>query len=200
MEENQIPTANQTVPESVSFPGAMPPIKKRSNKWVYIVIVFVIIIGVIAFLVFKGSQSGSGEATPEPTELPTSQETIAPTPTPTPSSVTKDQIKIQILNGTGIVGEAAYLVNQLKPLGYTSATTGNSDTSSATATKVTFATKVPSDVVSEITNLLKTIYQSVETNTSSSLTSSDIQIITGLKKGATPLSTSTPIPTATPSQ
>ncbi|HEX6977617.1 MAG TPA: LytR C-terminal domain-containing protein [Patescibacteria group bacterium] len=195
MEENQIPTSNPTVPESVSFPGAMPPAKKKSNKWIYIVIVFVIIIGVIAFLVFKGSQAGSEEATTEPTDLATPSQTVEPTPTATPASVTKDEIKIQVLNGTGIAGEAAYLVNQLKPLGYTSTTTGNSDTSSATATKVTFATKISSDVVTEITSQLKSIYQSVETDTSSSLTSTDIQIITGLRKGATANPSSTPTPT-----
>lgn len=201
MEENKVST-NPTVPDTVSFPGSIPPVKKRSNKWIYIIVVFVILIGVIAVLVFKGSQTTSEEEpTPPPLgELSSPEATPESTPTPSPSSVSKEDIRVQILNGTGIPGEAGYLQGQLRSSGYTNITTGNADNTSNATTQVIFASSVSADVVTEVTTQLKSIYQTVQSDTSRSLTSTDIQIITGLKKGATPLPAETATPTPTPSQ
>ncbi len=127
-------------------------------------------------------------------------QTPTPAPSASPSSVDKDQIKIQILNGTGIPGEAAYLQNQLKPLGYTNITAGNADSTTNTTTQVIFASGVSETVKTEITAQLKSIYETVQADTSRSLTSTDIQITTGLKKGATPKPAETPSPTPTPTQ
>ncbi len=204
MEENQIPTT-PSVPNSVSFPGSVPSTpRKKGNKWIYIVIVFIVIIVVIAFLVFKGAQAPSTDngasPSPETSQLTNNQPvaTPAPTPSPSPSSVSKDQIKIQILNGTGIPGEAAYLQNQLKPLGYTNITAGNADSTTNTTTQVIFASGVSQTVMTEITTQLKSIYQTVQSDTSRSLTSTDVQITTGLRKGATPKPVDTATPTPTP--
>ncbi|MFA6602762.1 MAG: LytR C-terminal domain-containing protein [Candidatus Shapirobacteria bacterium] len=70
--------------------------------------------------------------TPAPTEvIPTA------TPTPTIAEISKT-LKIQVLNGTEINGQAALLKNQVTTLGFTSVNTGNAP---ETATQNTIRTK-----------------------------------------------------------
>jgi heme/copper-type cytochrome/quinol oxidase subunit 2 len=200
----------------VGFPGANQPIQqtqpKKNWKWLIILILFLIVIGGVTFFVFKSSRSASSlneSPTPDTSNL-TNIATPEPTSTPSASPTDKATINIQVLNGTGIAGEASYLVDQLKPLGYTNVTTGNATTQNATDTQVTFATTVPQDVVKELTAKLGTLYTNVTTNNSTLPSGIDVQITTGLKKGATsaPAATATnapaasttpsPTPTATP--
>jgi len=149
---------------------------------------------------------GSGDATP----TPSSQEDLFTPPaveesqTATPSPVAKAEVTIQIQNGTGITGEASYLQGILKSLGYSDIKTGNAATQDATTTSITFKSSLSQAVVDEITTKLKTLYDKVETKTSSS-TTYDVVIVTGLRKGATAkpsataTSTSTSTPTSSPS-
>jgi cytoskeletal protein RodZ len=206
MEES---TPIQSTPtETVGFPGAAPVPPQRSKKswkWLIILILFLIVIGGVTFFVFKSSRSAStldDNTTPQPTSSLTDNFTPEPTPAATPAD--KSQINIQVLNGTGIAGEAGLLSDQLKNLGYTSITTGNAPDQNATDTQVTFGPNVSQDVVTEITGKLNTLYTSVTTN-NSTLNGVDIQITTGLRKGqsaatAAPADTASPAPTATPGQ
>src|SRR5258708_199334 len=199
MEENSPmqPTSN----EPVGFPGAMPtpasqPTSNGNWKWLVILILFLVVIGAVTFFVFKSSRGVSSEASPTPTA--TDMANVAtPTATATAAPVDKTQLKIQVLNGTGIAGEAGLLSDALKALGYTNVTSGNASTQNATSTQVTFASTVSSDVVAEITNKLKDLYTNVTTG-NSTLSGSDIQIVTGVRKGQTVQATATP--TAHPAQ
>jgi hypothetical protein len=189
---------------NVSFPTVGEP-KKSGGAKTLLIIGVLILVGILGFVIYKSAtgknQNGSNEPTPFENLTTPSQDQTVPVVTPTPTAtVNRTGVKIQIQNGTGITGEAAYLQTQLKGLGYTTISVGNSAQQNLTATQVSFASTLSSDVITEITAKLNSIYQSVTTATSAS-TTYDVVIVTGLRKGATaiPAATPTATPTASPS-
>src|SRR3972149_10593353 len=111
MEETQQPQVQQPM-EPVGFPGANRPVAvqpKKSWKWLIILVLFLVVIGGVTFFVFKSSKSGStlGENTDETLGITDSliSETPLESPTPTPEAVDKAEVRVQVLNGTGIAGE-----------------------------------------------------------------------------------------------
>jgi len=192
----------------VSFPTVGTE-KKNGGAKTLLIVGILVLIGILGYVIYKSaSGKDNGTALTEPTpyqNMAAPDETVSPiaSPTPTLAAADKTKVKIQIQNGTGITGEAAYLETLLKGLGYTNITVGNSPTQNATDTQVSYSSSVSSSVISEITAKLNTVYQSVKSVNSTS-TAYDVVIITGLRKGATAKPTSTPtaaptaIPTATP--
>jgi hypothetical protein len=176
---------------------------KKDKKAVGLVLLLIALVlvggGVFYFLSLRNKQESKIES-PTRTELPMIvEEKSIPTSTPTATPVEvvdKKLVSIQVLNGTGIVGEAAYLQDKLNSLGYTSVKIGNAPKQNYESTQVTFSSKLSYSVVSEITKELEKIYQKVETKKSSS-TSYDVEIITGLRSGQTPKASTTPKPTST---
>jgi hypothetical protein len=98
---------------------------------------------------------------------------------------------VQVQNGTGVPGEAAFLETEVKKLGFTTVETGNADNKNYTATEVSFSSRVPEDVKTELTTKLQELYTSVKVSDSSSA-GIDIRIITGTRKGAKAASSPTP--------
>ncbi len=179
------------------------PIKKNKSglKWLLIVILLLLITGVAGFFL---TQSQTEEDLPTPTPM---VEDTLPTETPEPTSsakpVSKADIKVEVQNGTGVAGEAGFLQTTLKAMGFENITVGNAATQDATTTTVTYSSSVAKEVQDELTAKLKTLYTSVETKTSSTLTKSDILIVTGTRKGstsasATPKGSTTSKPSTTP--
>jgi hypothetical protein len=201
MDENQesaqsTPQQQEDRTPEVGFPVAQPRPKAKSGRLVLLALALLILVGGGIFLFTRGSKEKSQETTPTPTvegteTFPTEE------PTTTPTSIDKSDIKIEVLNGTGIAGEAAYLQGVLKNLGYSDISAGNADSQDETVTTVTFARSLSSSIVDEITKKLEAIYEDVESKTSSTQ-KSDVVIVTGLKKGVTPKPTSTPTTTITP--
>lgn len=197
----------ETVPPptgGVSFPTVGEPKKTGGTKTLLIVGVLVLV-GILGFVIYKSASNKSNEdilSEPTPFEnlnAPTEEVTVSsPTPSTAPVTVDKTKVKIQIQNGTGITGEAAYLQTLLKGMGYTNIVVGNSTQQDLTATQVSFASTLSSEVVKEITAKLNTVYQSVTTTTSAS-TAYDVVITTGLRKGTTPKPVATPKASVTPS-
>ena len=109
----------------------------------------------------------------------------------------KEKVSIEVLNGTGIAGEAGFLQGKLKTLGYSKIEAGNASNQDNEATSVVFSDKLPDSIVEEITKLLEDTYKTVKTRTSSS-GSVDVSITTGMRKGATPKPSITATPTPTP--
>lgn len=203
MDENQESQVQETQQEEVrpqsnpgvSFPTIPSSDRPNSNTGKVILIVSVLaIVGVLGFFVFRGLKGG-GEATPTPESV---VEGTAASPEATPSpSIDKTKIKIEVQNGTGITGEAAYLQDQLKSLGYSNIKVGNASSQDNTTTTVTFAKDTSSAVVDEITAKLEQLYKKVESKTSSTV-KTDVLIVTGLRKGATPKPSAAPtaVPTS----
>lgn len=206
--ENQMSQAPEVVSQpqgsGVSFP-TIGENKKSGGAKTLLIVGILILVGILGFVIFKSASKKSETILLEPTpfdNLTTDQTEATPVATPTPAAVTADKtkIKIQIQNGTGITGEAAYLETQLKTLGYTDISLGNSAVQNLTVTQVSYASSLAGSVSTELTAKLNTIYQSI-TNSSSTGTIYDVVIVTGLRKGATAKPSASPSasPTATPS-
>lgn len=207
--QNQAQQSYQEIPQQqnngVSFPTVGNE-KKGNGAKTLLIVGILVLVGILGYVIYKSASDKSADTSVlvEPTPYtnmvaPETQETVEPSATPTSTAsaapTDKTKIKIQVQNGTGITGEAAYLQNILKGLGYTEISVGNSATQDAIDTEVSFGSSVPTSVVTEITSKLNTTYQTV-VKTSSTSTAYDIVVITGLKKGATARPTATP--TATP--
>lgn len=205
MEESQQNSENQINQEpqveekpsnpEVGFPLSQQKTKKKSNVLVFIILGIVILVGGIIFFVTKGKKD---------TELvsptPASEGVTISTPSSTeaPEAVDKADVAIEVLNGTGIPGEASYLQDKLKVLGYSDIEVGNADEQDQTITTVTFNADLDEANKNEIQTELEKLYKDVTVKTSSSL-SVDASIVTGLKKGATAKPSPTATPTAKPS-
>jgi hypothetical protein len=193
-QEQQVETPTTAPAESVTFSPL--PQKSSGSKLpkIIIIIVILVILGVGAYLILKRGSQSSEEIFP--TSEPTSEEVTTPIPTSTPAPVDKTKIKIEIQNGTSISGEAAYLRDLLKNLGYSDIQIGNAEDQNETVATVTFAKTTASQIQDEITAKLKTVYTEVDVKTSSTLKTS-VLVVTGLRKGQTPKPSATP--TASPS-
>lgn len=209
MEETQSTSENQSSYQSgqsspgVSFPTVGEP-KKTGGIKTLLVVGVLILVAILGFMIYKSASKDSANATPTPdadilaTPSTDNLPVVTAQPTSTPAAkVNKSEVEIQIQNGTGITGEAAYLQTQLSALGYSNIKVANSD-ATVTATSVTFLNTLDSSVVTEITQKLNTIYQTVNTKTSTSGTF-DVVIITGLRKGTTPRPSGSATPRASSS-
>lgn len=212
MNQPQPPIPHQ--PE-VSFPQPREPQSKGSNAKVIIAVVGVIIILVVGGWFILGNNAG-GDDTPSPTPngglstFPTPAQTSTPEPTATatPEPVDKSEIKIEVLNGTGVPGEASFLQGELEELGYEDITAGNADEQDATDTVATYSRDLSAEVADEITERLEALYEKVTTRRATISGGYDISITTGTRKKSGSSATSSPTassrarssatPTATP--
>jgi hypothetical protein len=202
--EEQHPVSSPLNSSPLSSVQSQRQYPKKGKKTVGLILLLIslVLVGgaVFYFLSLKKNGNSQKQETISGTPVPiVVEEKMESSPTPTISPVVdKKAISIQVLNGTGIVGEASYLQDKLADLGYTSVKIGNATKQDYESTVVTFSSNLDSAVVEEITKELEKIYSKVETKKSSSI-SGDVEIITGLRSGQTPKvsSTSTPKPAST---
>lgn len=118
------------------------------------------------------------KATPTPTPTPT----IAATPTPIEEkNVKREEVKIQILNGTGVPGQALRVKNRLVKYGYDSFELTNAKTTDeAGDTEIVFYQKANAEIRDEITTEMKKVFETVTTRRDPSPSSNfDVVITTG---------------------
>lgn len=199
-EETQVQEEAETQPApSQSAPFTPIPMKLQKSKSPVraIIGVLVLIAFIIAgFFIFKGTGTPKESPSPSPIIRGITNEGETPTPTPTTEVVDKSKVTVEIQNGTGITGDAGYLRDILKNLGYAKFELGNASSQDKVTTSVTFVKDLSKTVQDEITGKLKDIYKEVDVKTSST-SKVDVLIVTGLKKGSTPKASSTPTPQAT---
>jgi len=196
--QNQPEEVQVTPPQPTSY-SVEPKAKNAGSKWVLIFIGLLILGGVGIFFFTKSGDEAVPTPTPSFNVTPIENE-ATPTPTKSPEPVKKDDVSIEIQNGTGITGEAAFLQTKLKALGYTDIKVGNASSTDNTITTVTFSKTLSQTVQDEIKTELEKIYKEVSVKTSSTQ-KSDIVIVTGLRSGQTtkPVSSGTPKPSASAS-
>lgn len=201
-EEAQVQPVEQQTETPQPVVGFPQPTQKKKGGFGKFVIIFLglAILAVVAYLVFKGVSGSEAEPTATPSVesfSDTSNEPVeAGTPEPSPTT-DKKTISVKVLNGTGITGEAGFLQDVFKTLGYSKIEVGNADDQTQTSTEVSFSSDLAQDLMDEVTAKLKTLYQTVTTKTSSGQVS-DIVVTTGLRKGATPKPLSSAKPTTSP--
>lgn len=107
---------------------------KRKSKNKFIILALLLLALVVAGVIFrhqiKGLISGSINVQPTPSPTPTSE------PLPTPSPLIKSDWSFEILNGSGVTGEAKKIADQIKDLGYIVVKTGNADKSDYSKTEI----------------------------------------------------------------
>lgn len=193
--------AESTETPEVGFPLNQPRPKSKSSLWIFLLLGIIILIGGIIFYVSRSNKTEiSASPTPEFGGINDINTIPTPTaaPSSTPSTTDRSKVKIEIENGTGVTGEAAYLQGVLKTLGYNNLTVANAPSQDNVTTTITFAKTVSQSIVSEITDKLNSLYQNV-TTTSSDTAKTDVVIVTGLRKGMTPKPSVSPTPKASAS-
>jgi hypothetical protein len=173
------------------------PPKKKSNKNPLIIAAVVIVALIIGFFAFRQSSQQQSEEKLSPT--PTEAFEQLPTEEPSPA-VKKDELKIQILNGTGKPGQAAQVLTLLKDADFNDSNikTGNAQNYATQPTTIKIKKGLDS-YATEIKNLLQKSFDEVkiDSNYLDAIEDYDIIITTGGKKYEEP--TATPAPTSTTS-
>lgn len=199
-EENESTTSNNENTEQsrtkVGFPEA--PQKKTHFPWKIIVVILVIIaLGVGGWWILSGKKEE--KLTSEISKAPNVQPIENLIITPTPSALSKEEIKIHVLNGTSVAGGAANLQKELSKLGFVTIDIGNADKKTYTTTETTFSQKVSEDIRTLIVTKLESLYTKVSSRDEEQ-DNYDIQIIIGTSKSQTPTiaetKKTTPAPTA----
>lgn len=105
--------------------------------WAIALVVAVCIIGA-ALLAMKRGTLGQGviPILPRPTPTVAPTPTTAVTPTPTLPPIVKKDVKIKVLNGSGVTGAAKTLKTSLEEKGYSVPTATNADSSSYETTQI----------------------------------------------------------------
>lgn len=177
----------------------------RKKTWLKIFVVFVVLalIGGGAWFLLSSPQQNTDDIFPEDSlNSPSNdmnQSEPSPTSTPTPIEVNKSTLRIELLNGSGIPGEASLVKSELEELGYENIETGNADDQNYEETVVTFSSDLPQEFIEDFIAELENIYVSVNSKVSSNLDNFDIEIIAGLRSSYTPAPTKasvTPTPQA----
>ena len=156
----------------------------KNNKNILFILLFVlIIIGALSFVLIRQKRS---KDSPKKETV-----TVQTSPIPTPAEestaaaeveeVSKDALKIQILNGTGIAGQAQDLADLLKSDGFGDATLSNSPTTGNAQAKVSFKDRVPQIVKDNLVKKLEEIFAEVQVETLQE-SDFDIEITTGTLK------------------
>lgn len=151
------------------------------KKYLIISLIILLIAGLIIVGIYLLRLRENQKNTKQPTGIATSNITPVPETTSSGTLVAKNQLSIEVLNGTGTPGLASDIRDQLLKLGYTIIETGNFEGTSSADTRISFTNDVSSDNQNEIINLLKKTFSNVISSESSQLNFNAI-IITGQKK------------------
>lgn len=195
--QTEVQESQVTPPQSTGF-SVSPKQSSSGSKWILIFIGLLILGGAGIFFFTKSGNEPITTPTPSFNTTPINEAEPTSTPVSSPSPVKKSDVSIEIQNGTGITGEAAFLQTKLKSLGYSDITVGNASSTSNTVTTVTFAKTLSQTVQDEIEKELETIYKEVSVKTSSTQ-KSDVVIVTGLRSNQTSKPTSSGTPKASSS-
>lgn len=130
-------TKTEDIENAINSEPIEEEIEKTNYLWVIIptaLLIGALVGGLITY--FSGlSKLNSGN--PDPSPVPTVAPIVESTPTPTPvSTLKKDEIKIRVLNGSGVSGAAGKAKTLLEAAGYKNVDTGNASMSDLAQTEI----------------------------------------------------------------
>jgi hypothetical protein len=173
------------------------PVKIKTRKVKFPLKKFLSLIGIIGllflllglFIFFKdlGSKFGTEHQSPL-----VSTPTMTPTPTtvatqsaqlqasPSASLVAKSDLKLMVINGNGLPGDAGRLAKVLNGLGYTNSETDTADTQGQRVTSIQVSGRVPVSYLQELKTAVEDEYVQVTVSTVEN-SPTDIEITTGTR-------------------
>lgn len=156
--------------------------KSMRKQYVLLALSLIILAGGIGyFLLWSNTISNpwfktSKSTQPKPT---TAVPSITSQPSPTASPLRdKSAVKIEILNGSGIEGQAGKISSLLQEAGFSDVTTGNKENFDQRTT-ITYKKTVSKDMLTEITDAIKDDFPDPTLQTASQSAEYDVQITTG---------------------
>jgi len=153
-------------------------------KKILLFLIIAAIVGVIAGGVYYYTTNvQKGTSSSETPDEQTSQDSQQPTPTEVEELPDLTQLKVQILNGSGIPGEAGKVEDLLVEAGFEDIATGNAESYDYKDTEVSLKSDIPGGVFDEIDKALSEVYTPALSEENLDETSEfDIVIIVGVKK------------------
>lgn len=158
--------------------GAKPQKNKRLIVVITTIILVILAISVLGIVLLLSPQNPLKKA---PTTLtPTVMTDRASSPTPV-EKIKMEDIKIQVLNGSGVAGQASSTKDSLTEAGFASIEIGNVTADPSKDTTVVFTERVSKDYQKKITTLLEQIFTNVIAYQTASQSAFDVTITTGIK-------------------
>lgn len=154
----------QSVRPETGTSGEMPQSPSGKGKYLAIFLVILILAALGGGIYYYRSnvepqKETTQEKTPEKTEETTQEPTVEPSPTTAPVDVTK--YKLQVLNGSGVAGEAGKAQSYLQTAGFKDVKAGNAGSFGFEATEVSMKKDTPDEVFTKIKSTLEVYYQEV---------------------------------------
>ncbi len=185
LDAGSFPIEDVEIPNTDTYDESNKPLK-NNNRLYLLIGVFIILIGSLTAVLLLRKPAEKKTQTIVPTAAPVIQVSPSPqvasaaasiTTSPSISPPRKSGITIQILNGSGIAGQADELKTQIEDAGYASISTGNAPTLQSSRSLVVFKPGVPQEVRQEITNLVSELIGEVTVQENSEI-SGDVVITT----------------------
>ncbi len=158
--------------------------EKKVNKLFYLIPVFLVLIGILVWLIIGQRTPKKNKIAINPSPALVSAR-VSPTLTLAPTNIAstaatllpKETITIEILNGSGIVGQADTIREQLEDANYEAITTGNAPTRQTTRTLILFKSRIPIPQREEIVSIVSDVAGEATTQINEEI-ESDILITT----------------------
>ncbi|MDO8498663.1 MAG: LytR C-terminal domain-containing protein [bacterium] len=152
--------------------------------WVVVTFVLLLLLGGGGIFVFSSRTINNllpGKGKPQaslPQNVPSTVPVESSSPAVLTKKINKEDLQVEILNGSGIAGQALKVKDLLEGIGFQKVEAGNSE-EKVSATEVIFSSRVSSRIKDEVLEELGKMLNKVSTSSAQIKDDLDIQIITG---------------------
>lgn len=173
--------------------------EKKNVTLLYLIPVFVVLIAILVWLIINQQNARNSKRTASPAPSRASAQ-VAPTiPAVLPQEestrevelLAKETIQIEVLNGSGIPGQADDVRELLVEGGYTNVTTGNSPTLQSSRTLIIFKSRIPIQQREEISDLISDIVGEVTSQINEEI---EVDVLITTSSSGAPQNSPTQIP------
>lgn len=183
-EKSPIEVTEKSKIEQVAAPVEVIEEEVEKTNYLWIIIPTALLVGALVggLITYFSGISKLDINSPTPSPIATTEPVVESTPSATPASTIKrEDLKVQVLNGSGISGEASKAKTLLEGLGYKNVDTGNASSSDFAQTEISI--KVASkDALATVIKDLSSKYSAVEASKPLVITSKFDIIVTLGKK------------------
>ena len=172
------------MPSSFDYVDKTQSKSSISNKKLLTIIIAIFIISsLIIGGILRSRKSKQEEvSSPSPPAVITPSPEASSEPSPSPATLDLSSYSIQVLNGSGVAGEAGSVKDALETGGFEEINTSNADNYDHTDTEVSLKDNISESVFNEIENILSSSYTVVlDSDSLTSRSDYDVVIIIGEK-------------------